>query len=69
MDWLPSNVSTDILGQRGKFYRGIDQWFDSVSDKRKYLKEHNLSECGDRVGGARTETTELGKTLYFDQKG
>lgn len=69
MSWLPSKVNTDILGQRGKFYHGVDQWFDSVSHKKKFLKEHDLSECGDRVGGARTETTELGKTLYFDMKG
>jgi len=67
MDWLPSKLNTDIWGQE-KYIQSLDITTDK-SGLRKYLKDHDLSECGDRVGGARTETVELGKTLYFDMKG
>lgn len=39
-----------------QFVRSLDREFTSRSDLRKELRRLNLSEAGDRVGGARAET-------------
>ena len=68
MKFLPSKLNSDVWGGP-TYFKSLDMTFDSKSDLKRHLKENDLSECGDRVGGARTEDhLRCGKTLYFDQK-
>lgn len=50
----PALFGTDCWGGP-KYVSSLDREFDSRSDLKKFLKEHNFSEAGDRVGGARDE--------------
>ena len=62
-------ASTPEWGQ-SQFFNGVDQHFESRSEKKRWLKENNYEEAGDSVGGARNNDGFKGtKFSYSGQSG